>query len=246
MSRKVIVVVVEGKCEKLFMIDRLEEVFDDFEINFSVVETDVFSNSTKDNLNDNISNQIKKTMDEEKFTSNDILCIVHIADTDGCFIDDACVIVDLDQGVATKYRDDNISVKSEKQKNNILKRNKTKRENKEIMIPCNKFEIDDTEVDYQLFYCSRCLDHVLFNEPNPRGKTKVKKVEKFIDDLSSEIEDFLATYLCGLNAGSYRDNHTSSWTYIKTNTNSLKRLTNVSLLFRYIVEEYGYSVKVKE
>lgn len=234
MSRKVIVVIAEGKSDKLFIRDQLEDIFDEYEVSFSVIGYDIFSNSSASNLNKNILDSVKILMNKEKFKPSDILCILHLADTDGCFIDDDLIIIDESQEVATKYDVNNIIVDSINQKLNIARRNKRKSDNEKIMISKTKFSINKIEIDYQLFYYSRCLEHVLFNEPNPCKNTKVKEVEIFVDNLNDKIENFLATHMCKLIKNTHEGKYIESWQYIQSGTNSLKRATNVSLLFNYL------------
>lgn len=185
-------------------------------------------------MNGNILISIKELKSIEKFEISDILCILHLSDTDGCFINDDSILIDDTLDVGTKYDVNNIIVKSIKQKSEIVLRNKKKRNNKKIMMSKIKFKINKREIDYQLFYYSRCLEHVLFDEANPNKKTKIKKIERFVDKLTNEIEDFLENHMCELTKDTYKEMHIESWDHIQKGTNSLKRSTNVPLLFKYL------------
>src|SRR5690606_3771385 len=110
-----------------------------------------------------------------KFKPKDILAVLHIIDTDGSFISNDKVVVDEMQGVLTWYKEDCISVASEKQRQNIIIRNENRSRNIKIMYSVNS--ILPNEFTYRMYYFSRNLEHVIFNEPNPKADTKLAHIE---------------------------------------------------------------------
>ena len=128
---------------------------------------------------------------------------------------------------------ENIKVDSTNQKREIEKRNKQKLFN--INKVFNVKEIVSKRYKYKLFYFSRNLEHVLFNEPNPKQETKVYNVEKFNSSLNEPLETYLSQFLPTLeNETDLDTQYKESWIFIKERNNSLKRYTNVPLLFNFI------------
>jgi hypothetical protein len=177
---------------------------------------------------------VKKIQDKMKFDKEDILCIVHITDTDGCFIGDEFITIDESQKNLTMYNEENIVVNSEKQKGNISQRNMAKRNNTNVMYPKTSIIYDRIGVNYQLFYFARHVEHVIFNEPSRNKKAKVSEVSGFLEGLEGNLEEWLLSYLPELSGSDYVSKYKSSWEYIISETNSLKRGTSVPLLFDYI------------
>lgn len=113
--------------------------------------------------------------------------------------------------------------------------------NKKRTININTMNSVDSVVtkkyNYQTFYFSRTLEHVVFNEPNPKAETKYYNIDKFINNLPIPIEEFLAEFLPPLANETYLLKYKESWVFIAQETNSLKRYTNVPLLFTYLNEK---------
>lgn len=239
MTSKVIVVIVEGFSDKSLISDRLEEYFEDYDVNFAIVGTDVFNRSKPTTILTNINRNIKKLKSVKKFNAKDILCVIHITDVDGCFIDDTDIVVDEAQDVTTKYTLNSISVNSDDQKKNMIGRNRSKRNNTNVVTPLQTIKFENNDVDYQLFYFSRNLEHVLFDNPNPEKEAKVSEVNTFLKSLTVDLEEWLQEIIPPLTGTDYQSKYRESWTHITQNTNSLKRSTNVPFLFEYINGELG-------
>ncbi len=234
---KVVVVIVEGTSDKSLMTDRLEEYFEDYDINFKVVGRDVFTRSKTTTIKENINRQIRSAVSVAKFKVEDILCVVHITDMDGCYISDDAIVIDDNQQENTLYNDDAITVNSEMQKSNIKGRNRSKRDNTEVMRPLNDISIGHHKVNYQLYYFSRHLEHVVFNVANPSKESKVSEVNDFVNGLAEDLEVWLSQFMIEMAADDYAAKHNETWTHIISDNNSLKRATNVPLLFDYISSE---------
>lgn len=234
---KVVVVIVEGASDKSLMTDRLEEYFEDYNINFKVVGRDVFTRSKTTTIKENINRQIRGAISVAKFKVEDILCVVHITDMDGCYIGDDAIVIDDKQQEKTIYNDDTITVNSEMQKSNIKGRNRSKRDNTEIMRPLNEISLGNHKVNYQLYYFSRHLEHVVFNEANPSKESKVSEVDDFVYALAEDLEVWLSQFMIETATDNYVDKHNETWIHIISDNNSLKRATNVPLLFDYISSE---------
>lgn len=234
---KVVVVIVEGASDKSLITDRLEEYFEDYEINFKIVGRDIFNRSKTTTIKENINKQIRNLMSVAKFKVEDILCVVHITDMDGCYISDTAIIIDGTQQEKTFYTDDAINVNSEVQKSNIMGRNRSKRQNTDVMRPLKEITLGHHKVNYQLYYFSRHLEHVVFNEANPSKKSKVSEVDDFVYGLTEDLEVWLSQFMINMAVDDYAGKHDETWTYVVSDNNSLKRSTNVPLLFNYIGSE---------
>jgi len=78
------------------------------------------------------------------------------------------------------------------------------------------------------------MEHVIFNEANPLKETKCSNIENFVSSLKTSLEDSLSEYLPTFTTNTYSDKYKESWQFIEQETKSLKRYTNVPLLFQAI------------
>ena len=233
MSKKVLIIIVEGPSEEELLIKRLREIYFDQEILFKVYGGDIFDVVTDRNSVKSVIGDIVKTIiRKNKFKPSDILAIIHIMDTDGCFISYVNIVINSNQEVSTYYNLENITVNSSKQKKNIEIRNINRSRNVKIM-NCQS-SIIGKKYKYQSYYFSRNLEHVLFDDPNPAGESKTKNVEKFLIALNEPVEVFLENYLPKLTCTNYFEKYRESWTFIEAGINSLNRYNNIPLLLDFI------------
>lgn len=232
--KKVILLIVEGDCEEELLIKYLRNRFSSHLIQFKVYHGDIFFNErvTKP-IKAIIGDTVKEFVKKNKFKMGDIAAVFHILDTDGCFIDDQYVIIDNNQSNNTVYFEESISVQNESQQKYIRKRNKKRSTDIQLM---RTAVATVSQIPYRAFYFARHLEHVLFNEPNPAKEMKVFEVETFVEGLSSSIEVFLADYMHWQRKPELARDYKESWSFIEKDVNSLRRGTNVPLLFQYIKE----------
>jgi hypothetical protein len=232
--KKVVLLIVEGESDETLLIDRLRDLFRDHEIRFEPQRGDILYDVKKQGkpIKKVIGETVREILIKRKFKQSDILAVIHIIDTDGCLIPDDNVVLDNQQESLTYYQNNSISVQSETQMNNILTRNDIRGRNIRTMNSVST--IVSNKYAYQMFYFSRNLEHVVFNEPNPCSDTKVDNIEDFLDELSSPLEDYLAQFMPGIDASSYNEQYIASWTFISEGVKSLQRATNVPLMFNFI------------
>ncbi|MGO5014867.1 hypothetical protein ACTQ5K_23860 [Niallia sp. Sow4_A1] len=232
--KKVVLLIVEGESDETLLIDRLRELFRDHEIRFEPQRGDILYDAKKQMkpIKEVIGDTVKEILIKRKFKSSDILAVIHIMDTDGCLIPKENVVIDNQQETLTYYKNTNISVQSETQMNNILNRNEIRGRNIRTMNSIDT--IVSNKYAYQMFYFSRNLEHVIFNEPNPCSGTKVDNIEEFLEELDSPLEAYLSQYMPHMETGSYREQYIASWTFISEGIKSLQRSTNVPLMFKFI------------
>jgi len=235
--KKVVILIVEGESDEVLFIDRLRDLFKEHEIRFEPQHGDILYDAKRQGkaIKEIIGETVKEILIKRKFKPNDILAIIHIIDTDGCLISEEKVIIDKEQQAMTFYQNACISVPNERQRDNILTRNKNRSRNIGIMNSVN--DIVSKKYNYQMFYFSRNLEHVIFNVPNPNSESKVDNIESFLEILSLPLENFLAQFMPALTKESYENRYLESWEVISQGCKSLERSTNVQLMFDYIASK---------
>ncbi|WP_107943173.1 hypothetical protein MHH70_16845 [Metasolibacillus sp. FSL H7-0170] len=231
-QKKVVILLVEGDTDELLLIERLRQLFKEKEIRFEPQNGDIFYQREKKELaiKEVIGDRVKEILMKRKFKASNILAVLHILDTDGCFIAPEHIIVDTEQGVLTQYNKDCITVNSEEQKSRIEERNEIRSRNVHIMSSATHI----AQYAYQAYYFSRHLEHVAFNEMNPCKEDKVEKIEDFLEQLEIPIEQFLAQYMPFEQNEDYSTLYAKSWEFIMDNINSLEQYTNASLMFQFL------------
>ena len=234
-KRKVVLLIVEGESDEALLIDRLRELFKEYNIRFEPQHGDILYNAKNQgkSIKDIIGEVVKEVLIKRKFKMPDILAVIHIIDTDGCLISDDKIIIDNNQSEMTVYKEDSISVLNDAQKRNIQVRNESRGRNIRTMNSVKN--IISNKLIYQMYYFSRNLEHVIFNEPNPDSEYKLDNVESFVEELTVPIEEFLKPYTPPTSTTmGYDERYKESWSYISEGINSLQRLTNIPMMFEFI------------
>ena len=238
MTKKVLLIIVEGQTEQIILEDYLDAYFADTTIRFDVQREDVLTkwdaHKRIPNIKNSVIRVIQSYLDKYKFLAKDLTAVVHITDADGCFIAPECVRVDENIEQKLFYTEDAILVKSDKRKEQIEQRNEMKARNARILIANDYFSINRLKVPYQLFYFSTNLEHVLWDERNEIPTEKIHKADEFIENLSGTIEEYLKAYLPVDDELPYREKMKKSWSFLMEGCHSLQRGTNVPLLFEMI------------
>lgn len=244
-QKKIILLFVEGESEQILLYERLRRKFHQHDVRFRVEHGDMFGNlrHPKRDIKAAINESVKQFLHRYRLKESDLLAVLQIMDTDGCFIDEDAVVIDKPQGQGRKtyYTDRNILVLDESHQNSIVKRNELKSINAKIMMTTSY--VLRSHVPYQLYYFSRALEHVLFDKPNPRNENKLHKVEQFVEHLHEPLEQFLEQLLKLPERANMKQVYEESWHYIMQGNHSLQRATNVSLLFQFIEEVYEQNME---
>ena len=238
MTKKVLLIIVEGQTEQIILEDYLDAHFANSTIRFDVQREDILTkwdaHKRIPNIKNSVVRVIQSYLEKYKFLADDLTAVVHITDADGCFIAPEFVKVDENIEHSLFYTEDAILVKSAKRKEQIEQRNDMKAKNAKILIANDHFSINRMKVPYQLFYFSTNLEHVLWDERNEIPTEKIQKADEFIDNLSGTIEDYLGAYLPVSAELPYREKIKKSWSFLMEGCHSLQRGTNVPLLFEMI------------
>lgn len=234
MSRKVVIIIVEGATEEALLYNRLRSLYADHQIRFNIVGGDIlYDREGLTSIKPAIGNLIKKEIKKSKYLPSDILAVLQICDLDGCFVKSDSIRIDNNQQQNVNYCENVIKVTNEKIKYEIEKRNRVKSSNIEQLISVK--QLVNSKYNYRIYYFSRHLEHVIFNEPNPSSGEKVKNVRAHLQKSDEPIEVVMQEQLPPLNIGFDDDQrYKESWQYIKKDNHSLHRFTNVSLLFDYL------------
>lgn len=233
MPKRVIVVIVEGVSDEALLIERLRSLFEGQEIRFDIQNGDIFyDEKNRQPIKNAIGDVIKSLMTKRKYSVKDILAVLHITDTDGCMIPEERVIVEPGQETKTCYYPESIGVCDDRQRERIIERNRRRRINLSTM--CSVESVLGSKLSYQLYYFSRNIEHVVFDEPNPTDEDKVDNMDAFIESLNIPVEQFLNEHMPPLGNGDYSFRYKESWEHIAQGTHSLERCTNAPLLFEYI------------
>lgn len=168
----------------------------------------------------------------EKFKPRDILAVLQLTDMDGCMINNNKIVVKKTQLVPTFYNLENIIVNSNIQKENIIERNLIKKRKTLKMVNLKK--ICNDKYSYQIYYFSRNIELVFFNNLNPIQEEKVKNALKFSKHNSTVYLQIINKTSPPLKNITYEKKYEESWNFIKDEENSLKRYSNFSLLLEFL------------
>lgn len=232
--KKIVLLIVEGGSDEALLMERLKEKFTKNRIQFRPYNGDIlFDKNNRNKLIKNvIGNFVTDYQKRNKLMKSDILTVLHLIDTDGVFIENDAVQICLEQTKKTFYETERICVDSEQQKKEIERRNKIRAKNIYTMRTCTTI----AGIPYQMYYFSRHLEHVIFDEMNPEQKDKLENIDNFIDELLIPVEEFLKDYIpIELPENiSYDEAYCKTWSFIDENNHSLQRATNVPLLFDFL------------
>lgn len=226
MSRKVVVLIVEGVSDEKALSPLTRYVKDKLGIHIHTTHGDVFSDykNSRKSIKSVIGDQITRVMNETKFKKKDIVAVIQITDTDGVFIDDTCVKVNPTIH-EKRYEDHCIIVSNEQDAIKIRNRNKIKARKLRTMYSSNVIQ---SNVNYYLLYFSCNMDHVLHGERGPDDREKYLKAKEFDKKYKNPqmFKEFFMNQSFSVD-GTLKD----TWKFIEQDSNSLKKFSNFHLIF---------------
>ncbi|MGI6108872.1 MAG: hypothetical protein ACOYB8_03395 [Eubacteriaceae bacterium] len=220
----VILFIVEGKSEEAVFGPIFEGLFpSNVRTVFAAEHSDFLTGDARDP--DHVVNKLEEliydSMRRNHYRLEDILEIVQLADTDGCYIPDGAVVQDDDAG-KIRYHSKRIVTHD---KAGIELRNFQKRKNLDRLVEREEL----LGIPYSIYYLSCNLDHVLTNVRNLPSKSKVQNAMSFARRYWRHPEEFV-TFLLDP-AVSAPGDYWESWSFIREYFNSLRRWSNLHLLF---------------
>jgi len=225
-SKKVILLIVEGKTDEDTLSPVLKKIFDDCNVKFKITRGDITVRTKDNDINPQnaitkINTHIKNEMGRYGYTVKDMIKVIHLIDTDGAFIPDESVVFGAHERRA--YYLDRIETCNPE---DIQWRNEGKKAVVQRLRCTNKIG----GIPYSIFFFSRNLEHVLHDIAKDLSiDEKIELADDFAQKYENDSEGFKAL-VCSdkiIAPGDYQE----SWEHIFTGTNSLKRFSNFHLIF---------------
>lgn len=223
MEKKVIVFIVEGVSEEAAIGPVMKEYFSGIHVQFAVVHGDI---TTRDYVStDHIVRKINELVGlikrRYRYTDSDIIRVIHIADTDGVFVEDGCVRpADVD---AIVYHEDHMDT-------GLVDATRERNHRKADIL----FKLHRTgrigSAPYRIYYNSCNLEQVLYKELKDfSNEEKEELSDAFAETYERDIDGFirLITDQDVAVPGTYQE----TWKYIEKDLNSLHRHTNMNQIF---------------
>ena len=220
-AKKVVLFIVEGPTDENAFSGVMKELYAQQRVVFRVVHGDITADKSVNAQNaiSAVNQQVKDQMKKYGLHKTDILQIIHLTDTDGAFVPEESIRY----GAAEKlvYGLDEICVPDG---DHIAERNRKK---SEVMTKLSSTK-EVATIPYRLYYLSRNLEHVLFNDmADLTNSQKMDYADRFSDRYSEDVDGFV-TYMSKSEftaPGNYRE----TWQFIAKGTNSLHRWCNLHL-----------------
>ncbi|MBZ9633682.1 hypothetical protein [Clostridium sp. FP1] len=229
-SSKIILFIVEGITDEISLSLVLSKIIEKNKIlKFKIINGDITTQNGVDtsNILMKITENIKEFVARDIYKKSDILNVIHLADTDGAYIDDDLILEKDIESI--EYDTQNIFAKNVAY---IKKRNKQKSQILSKLANTNTIYKD---LPYRVYFFSSNLEHVLHNRQCVKEAEKSKYADKFEDRFDTNpirFIEFMNSPEFAL-TGEYKD----TWDFIKKDTNSLKRYTNFNLYLNKIKTE---------
>lgn len=147
--------------------------------------------------------------------------IIHIVDTDGVFTKGKVVYADVDH---VKYYEDRIET------NNVDYINLRNSKKAEILFKLYT-TVKINKIKYRIYFNSCNLEHVLFNELKDHSDDeKEEMADEFAERYEGKVEEF--SKFISEKSYAVHGTYRQTWSFIEKDDNSLKRHTNMQLIFR--------------
>lgn len=222
-EKKVVAFIVEGPSDEAAIGSIMKEYFSGNEVKFVVVHGDITLKDyvSADTILKKINELIECVKSRYRYEQDDFISIIHIADMDGVYIPETDVkAADVEKII---YYEDHIDAKDacavadrNKKKGDILyKLRKTGKVN---------------GIAYRIYFNSCNLEHVLYGElKDYSDEEKQILSDDFADRYEGKADEFIEFISDSVIAvaGTYQ----KTWDYIEKDKNSLKRHTNMHLIF---------------
>lgn len=220
--KKVVIVIVEGPSDESAIGSLLKEYFSSDETYFVVTHGDITSRNDVDSTN--VVSKIMLVIDTSKnkygYEWDNLIRIIHIADTDGAFTNGCVVKSDVED---IQYFEDHMET------SNVAATERRNKNKAAVMYKlCTTKKIYN--IDYRIYFNSCNLEHVLFNALKDfSDDEKSEMSDDFADKYEGRIDDFIEFISAPDVAveGTYRE----TWKFIGKDRHSLERHSNMHLIF---------------
>ena len=224
--KKIIFVIVEGPSDEEALGVILSRLFNKSTLHVHIERQDITTQTgnTSFNIIEKVCKLIKKYAKDNNYQKVHFEQIIHITDTDGAYILSDLIIQNplLTNNIYTVC--------------NIQTSNKIGIERRNIQKSSNISKLSSIQtmwgLPYQIFYMSCNLDHVLYDKLNTNNIDKEKNAYMFAQKYKNDLQGFLS-YINN-SEFSVTTEYIASWNFIKRDNNSLKRYTNLGIVFKDI------------
>ena len=225
--RRAKIVIVEGPSDNTALSVYLSRYFDEKKIEFIELHSNILSKRYQkpNNIIIDLNNIIDAFLENNRYIKLTYIDeIIQIVDTDGMFIEDSKVIED-NSATSNQYTLDNVYTDNVER---IRTLNKIKTGNIENLLSKNDITIRKYKIPYSVYYMSRNLEHVLHNRMDNVSDDDKKKLAFQFANKYKNVLDFVN--FIKNSSFSVNDEYKISWSFIKKDTNSLKRFGNLGLI----------------
>lgn len=220
-ERKVLLFIVEGLSDKVSFEGQFVNFFSSFDVQVAVMRCDVTTKVYSAEIKSYLNERIEEFCSIEKLKKTDIKGIVHLIDTDGAFVSEDCIKQNTSD--ETEYTENEIFAKN---RDDIIERNKKK--SFVLKNLCSMRTL--AEINYTVYFLSRNLEHVLHNRIENLSDQDKRDLSEAFDDLYADDLPGFLTFIAD-EAFAVKGDYKQTWDFIKKETNSLKRYSNLHLLF---------------
>ena len=230
LKKKVIIFIVEGPSDKAAFGTIFQNYFSTDEVRFLVIHGDITTEPhvSRDNIISRLNDQIKRTMDRYGYESEDVQEVIHLVDTDGAFVK-TDIVVQNDSAEKPFYYEDRIETNN---RDGIISRNECKKGILTKLYLTGKVceSLCKGGIKYRVYYNSCNLEHVLYGEL--KAFTDREK-EELADDFAEKYEDDVEAFVAFITNPEFAviDSYKKTWAFIEKDLNSLKRHSNLGLVF---------------
>ena len=220
--RKIVFVIVEGPSDDEALALSLSKIFDKDSVYVHVVHGDITSKGgvTPENIESKITEIVREYANSSRFKRTDFREVIHIADTDGAFIPEDRIVEDK---TLRKIQYSTFEIRAVS-RDSIVARNRQKQANINALV---KFKTVWKTVTYSIYYMSCNLDHVLHNRLNCTSNEKERNAISFARKYKDNTYAF--TNYIARSGFSVTDGYIESWNFIRKDTRSLERYTNLGI-----------------
>ena len=222
--KKAVLFIVEGITDELTFESIIPNFVNNDEVKFHLVNGDITTAEgvNINNIKNRVTEQIKLFLSSSRYEKSDILKVVHLIDTDGAFISDEAVL----------YKDDapHLEYSLDKMETKHVIKTQQRNANKAAALNRLSTEKQIFHIDYEIYYFSRNLEHVLHNIAEDLNS---RKKQELAEDFSDTYYKKPVAFLEFINTPEFavNGNYKETWDFIKQGTNSLHRHCNFHLFF---------------
>ena len=163
--------------------------------------------------------------------------VIHIVDLDGAYISKNSVVPyspERQENEKVFYNGEKGTIETA-DVDAIRERNERKQKNLEhlLNLPDHKIKIKTKSIPYEVYYFSSNLDHFINNNANVESRKKFL-ADKFLRTYGFDIEKFTSFFFQDKRSIGHMG-YNESWDFIKEDSNSVKRYTNIDCLIRTLL-----------